>query len=201
MVGAGEAALVFNPGGFEAGGASAGLYANKYMPSASDTLSKVWGTHTFKLGFFYEWIRNAQPANNNTNGYLQFVPSANPTFTYGNAYADMLTGNMSQYQETNFNRINDISYNTYEGFVQDSWKVTPRLTLEMGLRMTHFTPWADDDGYGYSIFNQSLYQNASCTEAPTFCGFQWHSRNPSVPVGGFPMRAVFWQPRFGSHTT
>ncbi len=48
--------------------------------------------------------------------------------------------------------MNDISYNTYEGFVQDSWKVTPRLTIELGLRMTHFTPWADDEGYGYSVF-------------------------------------------------
>ena len=76
---AGEAALIFNPGGFEAGGASAGLYANKYMPSVSDTLTKVWGTHTLKAGFFWEWIRNAQPANNNTNGYMQFVPSTTPT--------------------------------------------------------------------------------------------------------------------------
>jgi hypothetical protein len=31
--GGGEAALVFNPGGFEAGGPASGLYANKYMPS------------------------------------------------------------------------------------------------------------------------------------------------------------------------
>ena len=46
----GEAALVFNPGGFEAGGPSPGLYANKYMPSISDTLTKVWGTHTIKAG-------------------------------------------------------------------------------------------------------------------------------------------------------
>ena len=63
-----EAALVFNPGGFEAGGASEGLYANKWMPSVSDTLTKVKGNHTVKAGFFYEWIRNSQPANNNTNG-------------------------------------------------------------------------------------------------------------------------------------
>lgn len=195
--GAGEAALIFNPGGFEAGGAAAGLYANKYMPSVSDTLTKVWGTHTLKAGFFYEWIRNAQPANNNTNGYMQFIPSANPTFTYGNAYADMLTGNMSQYQEANFNRINDISYNTWEGFVQDSWKLTPRLTLELGLRMTHFSPWGDREGYGYSQFIPSQYQNATCAAAPTFCGFQWHARDSSIPVAGFPSRSLFWQPRFG----
>ena len=38
-----EAALVFNPGGFEAGGPSAGLYANKYMPSISDTADEGLG--------------------------------------------------------------------------------------------------------------------------------------------------------------
>ena len=36
------------------------------MPSFSDTVAKVWGTHTVKAGFFWEWIRNAQPANGNT---------------------------------------------------------------------------------------------------------------------------------------
>lgn len=195
-----EAALVFNPGGFEAGGASAGLYANKYMPSASDTLTKVWGTHTAKAGFFFEWIRNAQPANNNTNGELQFVPSSNTSFTTGNAYADMLEGNMSNFTQQNFNRINDISYYTYEGFIQDSWKVTPKLTIEAGLRMTHFTPWSDDEGYGYSVFIPSQYNSANsgaCAAAPTFCGFEWHSRSSAVPLGGFPTRGVFWQPRFG----
>jgi hypothetical protein len=194
--GQGEAALIFNPGGFEAGGASSGLYANKYMPSVSDTLTKVWGTHTVKAGFFYEWIRNAQPASNNTNGYMQFVPTDN-NFTYGNAYADMLAGNMSSYAETNFNRINDISYHTYEGFAQDSWKFNPRLTLEFGLRVTHFTPWSDNEGFGYSIFNPAKYVNSACAAGPTFCGFEWNARNSAVPLGGFPTRALFYQPRVG----
>ncbi|MDQ2776163.1 MAG: carboxypeptidase-like regulatory domain-containing protein, partial [Acidobacteriota bacterium] len=195
--GNGEAALIFNPGGFEAGGAAAGLYANKYMPSVSDTLTKVVATHTLKAGFFYEWIRNAQPANNNSNGYAQFVPQNNLTYTTGNAYADLLEGNASSFGQANFNRINDISYNTYEGFIQDSWKINQKLTVDYGLRMTHFTPWTDDEGFGYSTFNPANYQGSACTSAPTFCGFNWHSRAGSVPLGGFPTRTLFWQPRFG----
>ena len=192
--GSGESALVFNPGGFEDGGASAGLYANKYMPSISDTLTKVWGRHTFKAGFFWEWIRNAQPANDNTNGYLQFNVSGNP-YTFGNAYADLVTGNIDSYNESSFNRVNDIAYNTYEGFVQDSWKVTKNLTMDLGIRLSHFTPWYDRLGYGYSIFDYADY-SSSCT-ALQYCGFEWHKRDPSVPMGGFPTRALFYQPRVG----
>ena len=88
-----EAALIFNPGGFEAGGPSAGLYADKWMPSFSDTVTKVLATHTVKAGVFWEWIRNSQPANNNTNGNLN-VNVSNPNTT-GNEYADLLTGTLN----------------------------------------------------------------------------------------------------------
>jgi len=190
-----EAALIFNPGGFEAGGPSSGLYANKYMPSVSDTLTKVWRTHTFKAGFFYEWIRNAQPANENTNGLMLF--SSSSSFSYGNEYADMLTGNITNgYTETNFNRLNDISYNTVEVFFQDSWKLRKKLTIELGVRLTHFSPWVDNENFGYSIFNQSQF-SPSCAPSPTFCGFEWHAKNHSVPLGGFPTRALFYAPRVG----
>jgi hypothetical protein len=188
-----EAALIFNPGGFEAGGPSAGLFADKWLPSFSDTVTKVVGTHTLKFGFFWEWIRNSQPANNNTNGYLG-VNASNPNTT-GNEYADLITGTLNSYGETSFNRINDISYSTYEGFAQDSWKVTRKLTLELGIRMTHFTPWADRTGAGYSIFDFSQF-NSSCTPLQ-YCGFEWHKKDPSVPIGGFPTRALFYQPRVG----
>jgi hypothetical protein len=194
-----EAALVFNPGGFEAGGPSQGLYANKYMPSVSDTITKVIKNHTLKAGFFYEWIRNAQPANNNTNGELQV--SAGNQFSYGNEYADLLTGNLSNYTETNFNRINDINYKTVEFFLQDSWKVTRRLTLDLGMRFTHFSPWIDGKGFGYSIFDPTVYAadgGAACASSPTFCGFESHVKDSSVPLGGFPTRALFYQPRIGA---
>jgi len=188
-----EAALVFMPGGFEIGGNSQGLYADKYMPSASDTVTKVWGTHTIKAGAFWEWIRNAQPGNDTTNG--QLVVYQGNSNTFGNEYADLLYGNLYSYTEANKNRVNDIAYNTTEGFVQDSWKASRRLTVELGLRLTHFQPWIDREGFGYSIFNYSQY-NPACTPIQ-YCGFEWHSRNPSVPLGGFPTRALFYQPRTG----
>lgn len=190
-----EAALVFNPGGFEDGGPSAGLYADKWMPSASDTLTKVFGKHTVKAGLFYEWIRNSQPANNYTNGLSEV--SAGNTFSWGNEYADLLTGNLSQYQETNFNRVNDIHYNTYEFFTEDSWKATRKLTLDYGMRFTHFQPWLDGLGFGYSIFDQSKFE-PSCAGSPTYCGFEWHAKDAAVPVGGFPTRGLFFQPRLGA---
>ena len=189
----GEVAAISTFGGFEVGGPTQGLYADKWMPSASDTVAKVWKNHTFKLGFFWEHIRNSQPANSSTNGSIS-VSNGNSN-TVGNAYADLLLGNLNAYSETNFNRINDISYDTIEGFVQDSWKVTKRLTLELGIRITHFTPWKDDLGFGYSIFDYSKY-NSSCTPQQ-YCGFLWNKRDSSVPLGGFPTRTAFYQPRFG----
>jgi hypothetical protein len=189
----GETALVFNPGGFEDGGPSAGLYADKWMPSLSDTFAKVVGTHTLKGGFFWEWIRNAQPANNNTNGELQFVSAGNPNTT-GDSYSDEVLGILSYYNETNFNRINDEAYNTFEFFAQDDWKVTKRFTLNYGLRMTHMQPWYDRLGYGFPIFDVSKF-SSSC--ASTYCGFEWNKMDPSVPIGGFPTRALFYQPRVG----
>ena len=196
-----EAGLIFNPGGFEAGGPSSGLYANKYMPSISDNFTKVVSTHTLKAGFYWERIRNAQPANNNTNSQLQVNNSlsSNP-FTLGNEYADLVTGTLSSYNESSFNRINDIVFSSTEFFVQDSWKVTKNISVDFGMRFSHMTPWADNVGFGFSIFDPTTYNACSPSQQANpanYCGFEWHKKNPNVPMGGFPTRALFYQPRFG----
>ena len=164
-------------------------------PASSDTLTKVWGNHTMKAGFFYEWIRNSQPANNNTNG--EILVSAGNSFSYGNEYADLLTGNLNSYNETNKNRINDIHYGTYEFFGQDSWKATRKLTMEFGVRFTHFQPWIDALGFGYSIFDHPQFapELRVCSDVLRLrvaCQEQLRSR------GRIPDRTLFYQPRFGA---
>ena len=192
--GGSEMATIMNPGGFELGGVSKGLYADKWLPAVSDGLTKVWGTHTIKLGFYWEWIRNAQPDDQYTNQELIF--SNWGSITTGSAYGDLMTGRTSQENETNKNRLDDEVYTTVEGYVQDSWKVTRKLTLELGLRISHFQAWQDNLNDGFAEFVPSLY-NPADTNPLDYTGFTWHSRQSSIPNSIFPTRAAFWAPRFG----
>lgn len=188
----GEMAAMLNPGGFELGG-NRGLFADKHLPSLQNNLTKVWGTHTVKGGAYWEYIINNQPANGFTNGLLGF-DTANPRSS-GSPYGDLLLGRINNYQEQNFNRLNNIGYNTFEFFVQDAWKVTRRLTLDFGIRASHFQPWQDREGYGYAVFDYSQYVPGS--NPGDYSGFSWNKRDPSVPLSGFPTRSLFWHPRFG----
>ena len=71
-----------------------------------------------------------------------------------------------------------------------------QLTLEFGIRITHFTPWIDRAGIRLSRSGILANTTPSCT--PTqYCGFVWNKRDSSVPLGGFPTRGAFYQPRFG----
>lgn len=191
--GAAEFSTIFNPGGFEAGGPTEGLYADKWLPNFSDNLSKVLGTHTMKFGFYYEHVINKQPNNDYTNGLIVEADGwGGPT---GNAYADLLTGYANNYTEANFNNIHNEGYNTAEFFGQDSWKVTRRLTVDYGMRFSHLGAWFDKQGYGFAVWEPSLYSaSAPITD---YSGFTWNKKTSSIPLSGFPNRALFYAPRFG----
>ena len=73
----------------------------------------------------------------------------------------------------------------------------PQLTLELGLRITHFPPWADRARLrllDLRLFEVQLQLHADCSIAAS-CGT---SAIPAFPLGGFPddePRSI--QPRFG----
>lgn len=184
----GEFATMLNPGGFEAGG-SDGLFAKKHLPSVTDNLSKVWGTHTTKFGFYYEFVINNQPNNTNSNGLISEANWAGGSS--GNPYADLLAGFAGQYTETNFSNLHNEGYNTAEFFGMDSWKVTRRLTVDYGLRASHLGAWYDRQGVGFAVWDPALYNGTVGS------GFDFHKHSPSVPTSGFPNRALYYAPRFG----
>ncbi len=190
----GEFATLYNPGGFEVGG-SKGLFADAYLTSVSNNLSKVLSTHTLKFGFFYEHVINNQPNSGDTNGNMEFANWGGNTS--GNPYADLLLGRTANYTEQNFNNLFNQAYDAFELFVQDSWKVTRRLTLDLGLRASHFGNWYDREGLGFAVWDPASYDDSPGVPPEAYTGLLWNARDPRIPSSGFPDRALTWAPRFG----
>lgn len=180
--------------GFELGGT---VYAKKTLPSVADNISKVWGTHTTKFGFYWERTWNSQPGNADVNGTAVFSNWGGGTS--GNAYADMLIGQNTQYSEQNFNVVPAFRYLSEDFYGQDSWKVSRRVTLEYGLRVSHLGPWTDTTGYGFAAWYPSLYatDKGGTANGLLFPGIEWNKANSSTALSGSGSRLFFYNPRVG----
>jgi hypothetical protein len=186
----GGVATMLNPSGFQVTGS---LYARKKLPTVADNFSKVLATHTIKAGFYWEQTGNNQPSSNNANG--QWAMASWGGGSSGNAYADTLLGRIAQYNETNQDTIEPLAFHSVQFYVQDSWKVNRRLTLDYGLRFDHLGAWYDQSGNGLAVWDPALYNpNAAPTD---LTGITWHKINSAIPISGTPSRALFYDPRFG----
>ena len=109
------------------------------------------GAHTAKAGFLWEYVENKQPGSNQDNGYMWLANWAwNST---GNTLADLLLGNVTYYQESQRNVPRDIAYHRIEGYLQDSWKIRPRLTIDGGVRIAWIGPAYDRGGKGILVWD------------------------------------------------
>ena len=174
----------------------------KETPSLSDNLTKVWRSHTIKAGFFWERSGNYQGNYLFPNGSFSFG-SQNPNIITGqqmgsanNPTANFIMGVASGYQENNSNPYNDIAYKTISFYGDDSWKVLPRLTVELGLRFDHIGRWYDRSGVGIAAFYPNLVQS-DFNSNDLYPGMRWHAIDHSVPLSGSPSRALYVSPRFG----
>jgi hypothetical protein len=100
-----------------------------------DTLSWLHGNHSFKFG--------ADIIAPMKNQYFD-VPATRGSYTFGgtftgNGMADFLLGYVSGFQLSNVYVVEQRHWATM-GFVQDDWKATDRLTLNLGLRYDFITP-------------------------------------------------------------
>jgi hypothetical protein len=123
-----------------------------------DSVSWTKGNHTLRAGGEFEWIRSYYFLSSSARGTFTF----DGTFTQdpqnraatGNGFADYLTG-VAANASLSAPSIGDArSY--YTGyFVQDNWKITPRLTLNLGLRYELFT-WRKERNNLQGSFDPAL---------------------------------------------
>jgi hypothetical protein len=154
----------------------------------------VWGLHTVKVGGYAERVTNAQPNNGNSNGYIALATWENGST--GNTFADLLRGGPLNYQETSKNTVNDMHYDLAEVYIQDSWKVKPRLTVDFGVRGSYFGPWQDNLGIGMASWNGATYASDVASGAK-YPGISWNKINASVPLSGVDGKWLYATPRVG----
>jgi Carboxypeptidase regulatory-like domain len=108
-----------------------------------DNLSKVWGQHQFKMGIYYEHNTKLQPAGHGFAGAFDFSPDSTNPFNTGDGFANALLGYFNSYTQQTARTVFDVSYHDIEFYVQDNWRVTRRLTLDLGIRFYHQSPQLD----------------------------------------------------------
>jgi hypothetical protein len=109
----------------------------------ADDLTKIYNRHEFKFGVRLEralYNQYHQAGGANFPGNFQFgTDSANP-YDSGYAYANAVLGVYDTYTEAT-NRVDYAPVTrAYEWYARDHWKVTNRLTLDIGVRFTWALP-------------------------------------------------------------
>jgi len=111
--------------------------------SMQDDLSWTQGRHNLKFGFYTEYTLKTEPQSPDYMGNFNFGSVATNPLDTGYGYANALLGVYQTYTEQS-NRFNmDRRHWQTEGYLQDSWKVNPGLTLDYGVRLTHSGPFYD----------------------------------------------------------
>ena len=99
------------------------------------SISKVWGKHTIVGGYQYDHLYLiASHGSCCSSGTFDF----NGQYT-GNAFADYLLGYLDSSSRNYPIQTFGMKSNPYgAAFVDDSWKITSRLTVELGVRWDHW---------------------------------------------------------------
>ncbi len=167
----------------------------------SGTLSWTKGNHNFKFGgtLIRRQARNVQSASA-VGAYSFGLPSdsintnGNALQTQNNQLASTLVGAFNN-QQRNFNLVPP-DYRSWEpsGFAQDSWKVSPQLTLLLGVRYDVYTPFTEAHNH---ISNFDYLQALGSTQATVSSALKIAGVNGVSATAGIPTNYDNVAPRLG----
>jgi len=123
--------------------------AQDYMPKGDISYTK--GKHAMKFGVSYNRYTKNQQLFGNVMGQYNF--NANLS---GDAFMDMLMGFSGNYQQFMEAPIRHYVNQTPSAYAMDNWHVTPRLSLQLGLRYDAL-PHAWERSNAVSNFDPNLY--------------------------------------------
>ena len=129
----------------------------------TDSLTKVWRSHIIKAGFYMQRSRKDQTSFGAFNGSYNFGDQGGPTganpLDTGYGFSNALLGVYQSFNQAQHHINGLYRYWNIEQYVQDTWKVTPRLTLDYGLRAAWYQPQYDA-GLQASTFELSQWNPA-----------------------------------------
>jgi hypothetical protein len=121
--------------------------------NVQNALSWTTGRHNFKFGFRYDWLEDNTQTLGNQNGTYTFSPftTGQPGVSAtGHAFASLLLGAPST-ANMQFGLPLLGRSQSYAFYAQDDWKVSSRLTLNLGLRYDIQVPFYDHNGNSSSL--------------------------------------------------
>ena len=145
------------------GNGSAPYFERNIDKNIFDNLSIQRGNHTIRTGFTAMWM---QKTENASAGFATF----NFSQTNGNPYfANFLLGQADSYTQPSKDTIPHLNYVNFEVYVQDDWKVSPRLTINAGVRWSYF-PSPTDSNNTLNNFDPLLFNPANAAVIDPFSG-------------------------------
>ena len=173
---------VTNFAGFQ--GPNFGLLSPSTDIQVADNLTWVKGNHNFKFGAAYIRDRVDQNGRSNYTGTATFnsLPTtSNCRAASGNttcySLADAFLGNFQNYSEASADPVGHFRFNQIEGYAQDSWRATRKLSLEYGLRYQWVQPFYLQ-GNNATNFDASVYSSANAVTVTQNGGLVANSGNP-----------------------
>lgn len=124
-----------------------------------NNLTKVAGKHVFKVGFYFQSASNASNSQNRVQSDLDFTANTLNPLNTGYPFSNALLGVYTNYSQASTKINQNNLYHDASWFAQDSWKVSPRLTLDLGIRFSWYQPVYNTAGDG-SFFDPALFKAA-----------------------------------------